>query len=174
MKIHRCIGIAVLALILAACGVTAPAGTTSSAVTVGSIQIDEIWVRPVEVMDMATEPTKAMGDSSAMEMAGPVSAAYMKIKNTGGTADTLLSAAGDVAKSIELHTMADVNGVMQMRPVEGGVPVPANGGVELKPGSFHVMLIGVNKTLKVGDTVNLTLTFAKAGAVQVTATVRQP
>jgi copper(I)-binding protein len=61
-----------------------------------------------------------------------------------------------------------------MRQVEGGIDIPANGQVELKPGGFHVMLIGLTRDLNVGDSVQLTLTFEKAGQIPVTAQVRQP
>ena len=58
-----------------------------------------------------------------------------------------------------------------MREVTGGLPVAANGSVELKPGSYHVMLIGLKKPLKVGETIPLTLDFEKAGKVSLTVPV---
>ena len=64
------------------------------------------------------------------------------------------------------------NGVMQMREITGGLPVPANGSVVLKPGSYHVMLIGLKKPLTAGETFPLTLTFAKAGNISVTVPVQ--
>ena len=61
--------------------------------------------------------------------------------------------------------------MMQMSPVPN-IPVPANGKVELKPGGFHLMLIGLTRPLKIGDKVQLTLNFEKAGKIPVTAEVQ--
>ena len=63
-------------------------------------------------------------------------------------------------------------GMMQMSPVPN-IPVPANGKAELKPGGLHMMLIGLNRELKAGDKVQLTLNFEKAGKVPVTAEVKE-
>lgn len=105
-------------------------------------------------------------------MSGDNSAAYMYITNASGD-DTLISASSAVAKTIELHTVIKGdNGMMQMRPVEGGIPVPAQGNQSLKPGGFHVMLIGLNNDLKKGDTFEVELTFANAGTIPVTVEVR--
>ncbi|RLT32234.1 MAG: copper chaperone PCu(A)C [Chloroflexi bacterium] len=114
----------------------------------------------------------AIGDSWARKAAkGDISAAYMAITNAT-TADTLVSATGDIATSIELHTVVNENGMMQMIPAEGGVPIDANGTQILKPGSFHIMLIGLRKDLKSGDSFPLTLTFANAGPIAVMFEVR--
>ena len=102
---------------------------------------------------------------------GDISAAYMAITNAT-TADTLVSATGDIATSIELHTVVNENGMMQMIQAEGGVPVAANGMQVLKPGSYHIMLIGLSTDLKSGDSFPLTLTFANAGPIDVMFEVR--
>ena len=52
------------------------------------------------------------------------------------------------------------------------LPVAANGSVELKPGSYHIMLIGLKKPLKAGETIPLTLDFEKAGKVSITVPIR--
>ncbi len=62
---------------------------------------------------------------------------------------------------------------MTMSPVEA-IDVPANGQVELKPGGYHIMLIGLKQDMKVGDKIKLTLTFEKAGNVIVEAGVMEP
>lgn len=178
LRMMMMIAALIAAWTITACGTTAqaPAGGGGS----GGIEITDVWARPSPQMDMS-QPTPTpgadhggmSGDHGGMDMGGVNSAAYMVIRN-GGAEDKLISAAGDVAKSIELHTVVDNNGVMQMRPVEGGIPVPAGGQVELKPGGFHVMLVGLNRELKPGDKVMLTLTFEKAGTRQVEAEVREP
>jgi copper(I)-binding protein len=58
------------------------------------------------------------------------------------------------------------NGVAKMRPVDG-ILVPANGATELKPGGYHVMLMGLKEPLMEYGTFQLTLTFEKAGSVDV-------
>lgn len=102
---------------------------------------------------------------------GDNSAAYLAISNASSS-DTLLSATGDVATAVELHNVVNDNGMMKMIPAEGGIPVAANGMQLLKPGSFHIMLIGLRKDLKSGDSFPLTLTFANAGPVDVLFEVR--
>jgi copper(I)-binding protein len=112
----------------------------------------------------------AMGDD--MAQGGVTSAAYMTIVNRGA-ADQLLSVSTDVAEAAELHNVTTENNVAKMRPVQT-LEVPANGRVEFRPGSYHVMLVGVKETLQPGDTVPLTLMFQHAGQIDVTAQVREP
>jgi periplasmic copper chaperone A len=56
---------------------------------------------------------------------------------------------------------------MRMREVEGGIPLPPGETVQLQPGGFHIMLLGLGQGLTAGSSVPLTLTFEKAGGVQV-------
>ena len=74
-------------------------------------------------------------------------AVYMTLENKSGTADRLTGASSDVADKLQIHEMKVENGVMQMREIAGGLSVPAGGSVVLKPGSYHVMLIGLKKPL---------------------------
>jgi len=99
-------------------------------------------------------------------------AVYMTIDNKSGTADKLTGASSDVADKLQIHQMKVENGVMKMRELPDGLPVPANGSVVLKPGSYHVMLIGLKKPLTAGESFPLTLTFAKAGTISVTVPVQ--
>lgn len=98
-------------------------------------------------------------------------AAYMTLDNKSASADRLIGASSDVAGKLQIHEMAVVNGVMRMRELGGGLPIPAGGSVVLKPGSYHVMLIELKKPLAAGDTFPLTLTFEKAGNISVTVPV---
>jgi copper(I)-binding protein len=203
MNLYRYCFILAGALALAACTATSPATPAAPANTGATggatIQISDPWARAMKMeggamggMEQPTmapasgsgyggmEPTKAPDQGMAhggrgdMEMGGANSAAYMIIRNTGSEPDKLIAASSDVAKTIELHTVVEEGGVMRMRQVEGGIDIPANGQVELKPGGFHVMLIGLTRDLNAGDSVQLTLTFEKAGQIPVTAQVRQP
>jgi len=70
----------------------------------------------------------------------------------------------------ELHTMSMQGMVMKMRPISG-VDIPAGHPVSLKPAGEHIMLMGLNAPLKVGDSVPLKLKFGKAGEITVQVTV---
>jgi len=97
--------------------------------------------------------------------------AFLTIRNDGDTADQLTGASSTIAPMVGVHeTIAD-NGVMKMRPV-GSIDLPPHQTVMLKPGGYHVMLMGLANPLKEGDTFPLDLTFAHAGKVTVTVTVK--
>ena len=97
---------------------------------------------------------------------------YMTLNNKTNDADRLVAVSSDVAALVQVHEMAVVDGVMQMRQLADGLPIPAGASVTLKPGSFHVMLIGLKRPLMPGETFPLTLTFAKAGNISVAIPVQ--
>jgi len=111
--------------------------------------------------------------SRATPKGASVAAGYMKITNTGTAPDRLVSGSSDVAPSFEVHEMTMDNGVAKMRPVKGGLEIKPGETVELKPGSFHVMFVGLKKPLASGDHIKATLVFEKAGTVNVEYDVRQ-
>jgi len=87
------------------------------------------------------------------------------------TEDTkLVSVATPVAKSAEIHESNMADGTMRMRAVDF-VALPAGKRIELKPGGYHVMLIGIEKPLGAGDSVPLTLTLEDAGGKRSTLVV---
>jgi copper(I)-binding protein len=96
----------------------------------------------------------------------------MRIQNSGAEDDVLLGGESDVANVVEIHEMADVDGVMEMRPLAEGLTIPAGGDETLEPGGYHLMLIGLRQDLTNGKTFDLTLHFEKAGDVTVPVTVR--
>jgi copper(I)-binding protein len=100
-----------------------------------------------------------------------VAVGYAAISNAG-EADRLVAATAEIAGRAELHEMAAKDGVMTMRPVTGGVSVPAGGKVALKPGSYHLMFLDLKRPLKPGEQFAGTLTFEKAGPVAVTFAVQ--
>lgn len=120
--------------------------------TVGSLQVAHPWAR-------------------ASAGAAPTGAAYLAIENRGDAADRLLSASTPAAERAELHTHIHEGGVMKMREVEGGIELPAGEQVFLAPGGLHVMLMGLKAPLKEGERFPLTLTFEKAGELQVEVAV---
>ena len=147
MKARAVVGVFLGSLLLLTGCSTGASGTAG--VTVG-----DAWARPA-----------AAGDQPG--------AAYLTITNGGGQADTLLGVTSPVAGSVEMHeTAMDSSGMMGMHPVER-IDVPSGGVVKLEPGGYHLMLVGLTRELRVGDTVELDLTFEHAGKVTVTADVRQ-
>ena len=88
--------------------------------------------------------------------------------------DRLMSISSPVAGRVQVHESRMESNMMMMHEVEGGLPLPAGQAVELKPGGNHIMLLGVTEPLEAGDAVPLTLTFASAAPVEVSATVGQP
>lgn len=97
---------------------------------------------------------------------------FAVIMNKGATDDRLVSGTSPVAAEVQLHTMSMDGGVMRMRQLVDGIPVSAGQPVELKPGSLHVMFIGLKRPLKRGETVPVTLRFIKAGTVKVNFAVQ--
>lgn len=109
--------------------------------------------------------------SRATPGSAKVGGGYLTITNNGSAADRLLSAASDVAEKVELHEMSMSNGVMSMRPVDGGLAIEPGKSVSLAPGGFHLMLLGLKAPLLQGKQVPVTLTFEKAGSVKVSLDV---
>jgi len=65
-----------------------------------------------------------------------------------------------------------VDGVMRMRPIEGGLEIPSGGAVELKPSGMHLMLIGLKRPLVAGENVTVTLIFADGTRLETPLEVR--
>jgi copper(I)-binding protein len=98
------------------------------------------------------------------------SAAYVTLHNTGATADELVGVSTDAAAKAEVHQSKMENGISSMAPVPS-LEIAAGATVEMKPGSYHIMLLGLKAPLVAGQTIPLTLTFAHGGAVQTTAKI---
>jgi copper(I)-binding protein len=105
--------------------------------------------------------------SRATPKGSTVAAGYMKIKNTGSSADRLIGGSSDFASKFEVHEMKMENGVAKMRPLKDGLEIKPGDTVELKPGSFHIMFVDLKKPLTAGEHVKATLVFEKAGTVNV-------
>jgi periplasmic copper chaperone A len=111
---------------------------------VGSLDISQPWAR-------ATPKGASTG------------AAYLTVTNSGSQTERLSCASSTAAAKCQIHEMAMDNGVMKMRPVEGGLEIKPGQTVTLKPGGYHVMLEGLKAPLKAGDKVEATFT-ASGGA----------
>lgn len=130
------------------------AALLATQLTAAEITITDPWAR-------ATAPSAETG------------AIFAVIGNSGPTADELTAAsvAPGIAAQVEVHAHSkDANGVMHMAPV-ASVTIPAAGKLELKPGSFHLMLFGLVKPLVEGQQIPVTLTFARAGRIEAHAVV---
>lgn len=92
-------------------------------------------------------------------------AIFMVIENHGSSEDRLIAATSDVAERVELHTHVEDNGVMKMVEVAEGFAIPPGGTRVLDRGGDHVMLLGLRRSLAHGDTVPLTLTFARGAVI---------
>jgi copper(I)-binding protein len=99
-----------------------------------------------------------------------VGAMYMSVMNHGAASDRLTGISTPAAEMSHLHESREENGVAQMRAMEA-LDIPAGATVELKPGGYHVMLMGLKQPLAKGAKVPFTLTFEKAGEVTVEAVV---
>lgn len=136
-------------LMVAVVGTTALPTMAQEEATCEGLVLLGVWSRPALAMD---------GSGNG--------AAFLVIVNPGTEDDTLISGSSDVASVVEIHeTSMTEDGVMQMRQVEGGIPIPAGGAVTLRPGGYHVMFIGLNQDLVLDEAFEVTLTFENAGNV---------
>jgi copper(I)-binding protein len=136
------------AFLLAAALAVFPGILSADDYGVGAIEVKSPWAR-------------------ATPRGSEVAGAYMTIVNKGTAADRLIGGSTAVASRFEIHQMAMEDGVMKMRPVADGIEVKPGQAVELRPGSFHVMLVGLKQPLRQGERLKGTLIFANAGKVDV-------
>ncbi|MYK33282.1 MAG: copper chaperone PCu(A)C [Boseongicola sp. SB0670_bin_30] len=95
----------------------------------------------------------------------PTGAIFMSIRNTGASADRLVAARSPAAAMVQVHAHVEDGGIMRMREIKAGIPLPAGATHTLSRGGDHVMLMGVTQELVDGETVPLTLVFEIAGEV---------
>lgn len=107
-------------------------------------------------------------------MSAKVAAGFLTMTNEGKADDRLLKASAAFAPKVQLHDMKMAGDVMKMEELPEGIPVPAGATVELKPKSLHIMFMDVMAQPKAGDVLKATLTFEKAGPVEVEFEVKDP
>jgi copper(I)-binding protein len=98
--------------------------------------------------------------------------AFMTLMNHGMKDYKLVKAESDAADKVELHNHVKVDGMMKMREVSH-IAIKQHGAVELKPGSYHVMLIGLKKPLKKGQVIKIKLHFDDKSTIDVEAPVKE-
>lgn len=96
-----------------------------------------------------------------------VGAGYLRVTNTGAAPDRLIGGSTSVSDRLEVHEMSTANGVMSMRKLQDGLVIEPGKTVELRPGGYHMMFIGLHRALAEGETFKATLTFEKAGIIEV-------
>jgi hypothetical protein len=136
---------AILFAAMIALGVTAASAHEYKA---GSIEIKHPWAR-------------------ATPKGATVAGGYMRLINTGSTPDRLIGGTNANSEKFEIHEMSMDNGVMKMRPLPNGVEIKPGQTVELKPGGYHLMFVGLKQPFEKGKRVKGTLQFEKAGTVDV-------
>ena len=137
-----------VALVIAGLAGLAHAGEVT---TLGPLEIDTPWAR-------ASVGTARPG------------VAYVTIRNTGSEPDELVGIETPVAAHPEVHEMVKDGDVMKMRPA-APIEIPPGGEVRLEPGGLHIMLMQLQEPLEEGGSIPLTLIFAEAGEVTVSAPV---
>jgi copper(I)-binding protein len=158
-----------LVLVLVLVAVTAAA---CGAPATPQIRAEDVWSRPAVAMGDVGESAES-GSEMGQGMGG-TGAVFMVLVNDGREADRLVGAKTDVAKVVEIHETRMEGDVMKMQMLPDGLEVPAKGEVQLKPGGYHVMLIGLQRNLDVGDRFTLELLFDKSESLVVEPVVRQP
>lgn len=116
-------------------------------------------IMAMEPFAFATAPTAKAGG------------AYVSLMNHG-SADRLIGVKGDIAKRIEIHEHIKDGDVMRMRQVEDGLELPEGGVIEMGPGGYHVMLMGLSRPLAEGKTFPLTLVFESGAEMAVEVAVK--
>lgn len=105
------------------------------------------------------------GFAKAMLPGQPVGGGFFTVKNNGQTDDRLLSVTSPAAGEVQIHEMVTKDNVMRMRQLKDGIAIAAGQTVKLEPGNLHLMFQKVKTPFKQGDSVPVTLTFEKAGKV---------
>lgn len=127
--------------------------TASTVVTAGKLEIHDAWVREA--------PPNAA-----------VMAAYLTLRNQSSKTYTLISASSPDFKRVEMHRTEEHDGMAKMLPVSR-VMVSTNGSVSFEPGGMHLMLMQPKKSLKVGDSISLTLFFSDETSQKISVPVKK-
>ncbi|HUX73368.1 MAG TPA: copper chaperone PCu(A)C [Steroidobacteraceae bacterium] len=122
------------------------AGGHARANDAGAVRVSRAWIRVLP------------GDLPA--------GGYATLRNTGGTALTLIGARSANYRRVMLHKSMSVDGMSQMSMV-AGVPLPAHGTVRLAPGGYHLMLMHAFHAVKPGDEILVSLQFADGSSLAV-------
>jgi periplasmic copper chaperone A len=134
--------------------VFAASGAAAHEFKAGALDIGHPWSRPTPK------------DAS-------IAGGYLTITNKGKVADRLIGGASPAASQIELHEMANVDGMMKTRVLADGLEIKPGKTVELKPGSYRILLLGLKEPFRSGQKVKETLVFEKAGSVEIVYNIEE-
>ena len=98
---------------------------------------------------------------------------YLKIKNTNAYDERLIAITSNIAKKSEIHEMIIDNDIMKMNVLNDGLKIPANSTVHLKPGSYHIMFMKLQKKIKIMSTHKINLNFEKSGQLNIDVSVHK-
>ncbi len=108
----------------------------------------------------------------AMPPGQKVTAMFMSMENSSSSLQDLVSVDTTASEHAELHEHKMIDGMMQMGQVEN-ISVDANSSAALKPGGYHIMLIGLKKDLQPGEMVDIKLTFKDGSSKTVKTEVKK-
>lgn len=130
---------------------------------------------PASIKPPVPQSTLVIADAWALPSprGTKVAAGFLTVANGGTDTDRLVSASSARAARMELHEIANENGVMKMRPLATGIEVPAGGSAMLKEDGLHLMFVDVDTPFTEGETIPVMLTFEKAGTIEVTMRVKR-
>lgn len=100
----------------------------------------------------------------------PNTSAYFQLENDTSQPLILVSGASPLSERVEIHNHVQENGVMKMVHVPS-ITVAAGETLTLQPGGYHLMLFGLKKPLKEGQTVPVTLTTQSGFTIAIEAKV---
>lgn len=123
------------------CAFTGAAALSSTQLGITSVWAADYNVGPIHISEPWARETPKGASSGA---------AYMTITNGGTVPDRVNCVSSDLSAQSEIHTMTMDNGLMKMRPVEGGLEIKPGETVTLKPSGLHVMLGHLKHPLKRG------------------------
>lgn len=137
--------------------------STLTLAAVAALMVPTAYAAEYKVGDLTIAHSWTRATPAGAKTAG----GFAKITNNGTEADRLIGGSADKAGKVEVHEMAVVDNIMKMRELENGLEIKPGETVELKPGSYHLMFMGLEGSYKEGETVKGTVTFEKAGTVEV-------
>ena len=133
-----------------------------------------VAVLAVSLAGCAAKPTEPTVTGAVVRMAAnpkAPSVGYFTIKG-GPSDDRLLTVPSPVVIRIEMHESMTAGGMASMKPLDGGVAVPALTDVKFEQGGKHIMLFNINPGMKVGQTMRLDFVFASGLQLQAFAPLR--
>lgn len=145
-------------------GETAPAGSEPAPVLkIATTQSSAPATKTYAIGELTITAPWARATPNGAKVAG----AYIKITNNDHHPDRLVSASVEVAGTTQIHEMKMEGDVMKMGELPKGVEIAPHGTLSLEPGKLHLMLLDLKAPLKEGDHIKGSLTFEKAGKIDV-------